>query len=100
MFEKSHTKISTIASFLRIEIPTAEVYVIDAYCAGAPVSVEKLASELNLSPESMEQMSSLIESGLPSLRQIKDAVEGKFSYNQIRLVLAALIRDEQHKIMS
>ena len=49
MFGKSHTDIKSIARVLRVEIPTAEVYIIDAYCAVAPmISFEKLASELNI----------------------------------------------------
>ena len=99
MFAKSYTTMSNIANLLSIEIPTAEVYVIDAYCAGAPVSLEKLAGELKMFRSSVEKISSLIESGIPSLRQIRDAAEGKVSYNQIRLVLAAIIRDELNKLI-
>lgn len=98
MFGKSYSKISSIASLLGIEIPTAEVYIIDAYCAGAPISIEKLASELKIRSPNVDRIARLIEGGLPSLRQIKDAVEGRVSYNQIKVVLAAIIRDELYKI--
>ena len=103
MFEKCYSKISSIANLLAIEIPTAEVYIIDAYCAGAPVSIEKLASELKIHNPNVNanvaKISRLIEEGLGSLWQIKDAVEGQFSYNQVKVVLAAIIRDELYKII-
>ena len=103
MFEKCYSKISSIANLLAIEIPTAEVYIIDAYCTGAPVSIEKLASELKIhnpnGSANVAKISRLIEEALGSLRQIKDAVEGQFSYNQVKVVLAAIIRDELYKII-
>ena len=100
MFGKGHSTIMSIAKVLRVEIATAEVYIIDANCAGAPmISIEKLASELNIYSPDIYKVVRLIKQGSPTLRQIKDALGGKVSYNQIKLVLAAMIRDELHKIM-
>lgn len=99
MFGKSHMTIKSIAKLLQVEIPTAEVYVIDAFCAGAPISVEKLASELNLNCPKIESIARLIEDGLPTLRQIKDALDGEVSYNQIKVVLAAMITDKLDQII-
>ena len=45
--KKANTQMSTVACLLCIEILT-EVYVTDANCAGATLSVEKLASKLKL----------------------------------------------------
>lgn len=95
MFGKSYTDIKSIASVLRVEIPTAEVYIIDAYCAGAPmISFEKLANELNINSPYIDRIAHQIEAGLPTLRQIRDALHQEVSYNQIKLVLAGMIRDE------
>ncbi len=99
MFGKSHSSVRAIAEVLRVEIPTAEVYILDAYCAGAPISVEKLANELNVCSLLSGRISRLIEDGIPTLRQIKDALDGQVSYNQIKVVLAAIIRDELDKIL-
>ena len=97
MFGKSHTDIKSIARFLRVEIPTAEVYIIDAFCAGAPmISFEKLVSELNINSLYLDRIANLIEAGLPTLRQIRDALHHEVSYNQIQVVLAGMIRGE-HK---
>ena len=95
MFGKSHTDIKSIARVLRVEIPTAEVYIIDAYCAGAPmISFEKLASELNINSLYIDRTAQLIEASLPTLRQIRDALHQEVSYNQIKVVLAGMIRNE------
>ncbi|CAB3981689.1 Hypothetical predicted protein [Paramuricea clavata] len=100
MFGKSHSNIKCIAKALQVEIPTAEVYLIDAYCAGAPmVSIEKLSSELNIHSHLTNTIARLIEQGLPTLRQIRDALNRKVSYNQIKVVLAGMIRDELDRIM-
>ena len=100
MFGNGHSNIKSIAKVLRVEIPTAEVYIIDAYCAGAPmISIKKLASEMNIYSPNIDKVARLIEQGLPTLRQIKDALDGIVSYNQIKVVLAAMIRDEINEIM-
>ena len=81
MFGKKHSDIQSIAKVLRVEIPTAEVYIIDAYCAGAPmISIEKLASELSIYSLDIDKVARLIEQGLPTLRQIKDTFHGKVAY--------------------
>ena len=100
MFGKSHSSIKAIAKVLHVEIPTAEVYILDAYCAGAPISIEKLANELNVCSPLSDRISQLIMDGIPTLRQLKDdALDGQASYNQIKVVLAAIIRDELDKIL-
>ena len=64
------------------EIPTAEVYIIDAYCARAPmISMKKLASELNIYNSDTDKVPRLNERGLPTLPQIKDTLGGKVWYN-------------------
>ena len=99
IFGKSHSSVKAIAEVLRVEIPTAEVYILDAYCAGAPISIEKLANELNVCSPLSNRIAQLIKDGIPTLRQIKDALDGQASYNQIKVVLAAIIRDELDKIL-
>ena len=97
---KSHVTIKSIAEILRVEIPTAEVYIIDAYCAGAPmIAIEKLGRELNIESPNVERIAVKITEGLSSLRQIKDALNNEVSYNQIKVVLAGMIRDELGKII-
>ena len=101
MFGKAYTSINTIAKVLRVEVATAEVYIIDAYCAGAPmVSIEKLAAELCIHSSGVGMISRVITDEIPTLRGIKDALHQEYSYNQIKVVLAGMIRDELYKIMS
>ena len=102
MFGNGHSNanIKSIAKVLRVEIQTAEVCIIDAYCAVAPmISIKKLASELNIYSPNIDKVARLIEQGSPTLRQIKNALDGIVSYNQIKVVLAAMIRDEINEIM-
>ena len=95
MFGKSYTDIESIARFLHVEIPTAEVYIIDAFCAGAPmISFEKLLSELNVNSVNLDRIANLIKAGVPTLRQIRDTLHHEVSYNQIKVVLAGMIRGE------
>ena len=89
MFMKSYSSIKAIAKFLLVETLTAEVYILDAYCAGAPISTEKLASELNVQNPLIDRIAGHIEDGVPTLRQIKDGLDAE--------VLAAMIRDELDK---
>ena len=99
MFMKSHSSIKAIAKFLRVETLTAEVYILDAYCAGAPISVEKLASELNVHKPLIDRIAGHIEDGVPTLRQIKDGLDAEVLYNQIKVVLAAMICDELDELI-
>lgn len=100
MFRKSHATIKSIAKILRVEIPTAEVYIIDVYCAGPPmVTIEKLARELNIESHYVERIAVKITDGLSSLRQIKDALNSEVSYNQIKVILTGMIRNELDKII-
>ena len=80
-------------------IDNKTVYIHDAYCAGAPISIEKLANQLNVCSPLSDRISQLIMDGIPTLRQLKDALDGQASYNQIKVVLAAIIRDELDKIL-
>ena len=75
-----------------MEIPTAEVYILDAYCAGAPISIEKLANELDVCSPLSDRISQLIKDGIPTLRQLKDALDGQASYNQIKVVLTLKVK--------
>ena len=96
---KSHSSIKAIAKFLRVETLTAEVYILDAYCAGAPISVEKLASELNVHKPLIDRIAGHIEDGVPTLRQIKDGLDAEVLYNQIKVVLAAMICDKLDELI-
>ncbi|CAB4024308.1 Hypothetical predicted protein [Paramuricea clavata] len=84
----------TIARMLNVAIATAEVYTIDGYCSGAPVSYKDLALKLNLGAEDMDVIASQLQKDNDGLRIVQDALKNTYSYNQIRLVLAAMIRGE------
>ena len=95
MFGKSYTDIKSIARFLQVEIPTAEVYIIDALCAGAPmISFERLMAELKVNRINLDRIANLIKAGVRTLRQIRDTLHHEVSYNQIKVVLAGMIRGE------
>ena len=63
------------------------------------IAIEKLARELNIESPYVERIAVKITEGLSSLRQIKDALNNEVSYNQIKVVLAGMIRDELDKII-
>ena len=68
MFGKGPSNTMSIAKVLHVEIATAEVYIIDGYCAGAlMIEIKKVASELNIYSFDIDQVVRLIEQGSPTL---------------------------------
>ena len=91
---RSGKDFKTIAKILKVAEATAEVYGIDAFAAGAPMDHVRLAEVLQVTEENFERIKSCIEKGEdPKLRAIRDELHELFSYNQIRFVLACMIRD-------
>ena len=76
---------------LGVKLPTAEVYVIDGIAAGMPVEVKTAAELLQVDCEAFDAIKSFAHKAA-SLREIKDAFQDIFSYNQIRFVIACAIR--------
>ena len=83
-----------IASSLRVQQSTAEVYTIDALAAGAPLDHGRMANLLGVTRDIFERVMTVITANTDSqLRTIRDELGESFSYNQIRFVLACMIRD-------
>lgn len=90
---RSSKDFKTITQILKVAEATAEVYGIDAFAVGAPMDHVRLAEVLQVTKENFERIKSCIEKDHdPKLRAIRDKLK-EFSYNQIRFVLACLIRD-------
>ena len=83
--------LSEIARELGVQRPTAEVYLIDALLAGQEVDHERLGNLIGVSDESFLLLREELFSKT-RLSEVKQACPG-FEYNQIRFVLACLIRD-------
>lgn len=82
-----------IARQLGIAEATVEVYAIDCFAANAPLDKTILARHMEVNPESFQLIKGAIEGCKDGkLRTVKDHLD-VFSYNQIRLVLACMIRD-------
>ncbi|CAB3993610.1 Hypothetical predicted protein [Paramuricea clavata] len=94
MFMKGDNSFLVIARVLNVATATAEVCAIDGYCSGAPLSYQDLAPQFNLNNEEADIIAAELRRDNVSLRIVRDALQNAFSYNQIRLVLAALIRGE------
>lgn len=54
MFIKGQRSFRIIAKALNVAIATAEVYTIDGFCSGAPLSYKDLAPQFYLSNEEVE----------------------------------------------
>lgn len=90
---RSGKDFKTISQILNVAEATAEVYGIDAFAAGAPMDHVRLAEVLQVTEENFERIRRCIEKDQdPKLRTIRDELK-EFSYNQIRFVLACMIRD-------
>ena len=86
--------LTQLSSELGITLATAEVYAIDCLAAGRKLDHEILASYLGISTDSFQRIKMAILSNEDNkLRTIRDAFTEEFSYNQIRFVLACLIRE-------
>lgn len=80
-----------ISRELRVQRATAEVYTIDAFAAGKDIDTDRLAELLEITDESFSQLHQLL-SVKDRLNEVKEAFP-EVSYNQIRFVLACMIRD-------
>ena len=82
-----------IAHMLHVAEATPQIYWIDAFAAGAPIDHLWLGSILGVGEEDFETVKDCIgQNNGNKLRSIRDELE-TFSYNQIRFVLACMIRD-------
>ena len=88
-----------IAAELKVRKPTAEVYVIDGLVAGAPVEMNYLLQELEVTTAIFVHVKRELESERElSLRAIKDNLAARdlpLQYNQIRGVIACLINGHE-----
>lgn len=90
---RSGKDFKTISQILNVVEATAEVYGIYAFAAGAPMDHMQLAEVLQATEENFERIKSFIEKDQdPKLRAIRDELK-EFLHNQIRCVLACMIRD-------
>ena len=90
---RSGKDFKTISQILNVAEATVEVYGIDAFATGVPIDHVQLAKVLQVTEETFERIKSCIERYQdPKLRATRDELK-VFSYNQIRFVLACMIRD-------
>ena len=84
-------RLRDIACELFVELPTAEVYLIDSLVAGKDLDHELLGEYLHITNEHFLLLRNelLVK---PRLSMVKQSYPS-FTYNQIRFVLACLIRD-------
>lgn len=84
-------RLRDIACELFVELPTAEVYLIDSLVAGKDLDHERLGEYLHITNEHFLLLRNelLVQ---PRLSMVKQSYP-TFTYNQIRFVLACLIRD-------
>jgi len=80
-----------ISCDLRIQRATAEVYTIDTFTASKDIDMDRLSELLEITEESFSQIQRLLSSK-DHLNEVKEALP-EVSYNQIRFVLACMIRD-------
>lgn len=91
---KSGKNYTEIAGRMGVQESTAAVYTIDALAAGAPLDHERMANLLGVTGEMFETIKKTISSNTDSkLRSIRDELDESFTYNQIRFLLACMIRD-------
>ena len=88
-----------VAGMLNVAEATAQIYAIDSFAAGAPIDHVRLANLLQVTEENFEAIRNCIEKNKDhKLRSIRDELV-VFSYNQIRFVLACMIRDLTLKVL-
>ena len=80
-----------IARELRVQRSTAEVYTIDAFAAGKHVDHERMANLMDVTTELFAPIWESLQQK-DRLSEVKESVRG-ITYNQIRFVLACVIRD-------
>jgi len=84
----------TIAREMRIALATAEVYAIDSFAANAPLDEHIFARHLQISSDDFQEIRIAVNKNADGkLRSVKEYLQNTFSYNQIRFVIACLIRD-------
>lgn len=88
---KSGQNYKEISARLRVQESTAEVYTIDALAAGAPLDHERMAILLGITGDTFEAIKNCNKDA--KLRSIRNEVNESFTYNQVRFVLACMIRD-------
>ena len=83
-----------IAATLAVQEATAQIYTIDAFAAGAPLKHTRMANLLEIQSEDFERIKAAITSNSNAkLATIRADLNESFSYNQIRFVLACMIRE-------
>ena len=83
-----------IAATLAVQEATAQIYTIDAFAAGAPLNHTRMANLLEIQSEDFERIKAAITSNSNAkLATIRADLNESFSYNQIRFVLACMIRE-------
>lgn len=83
-----------IAAALAVQEATVEIYTIDAFAAGAPLNHMRMANLLEIQSEDFERIKSAITANSNAkLATIRANLNESFSYNQIRFVLACMIRE-------
>ncbi len=86
----------TIARKMRVALATAEVYAIDSFAANAPLDKNLFARHLQVDSDAFQAIRAAVVNNTDGrLRSVKDELRDTFSYNQIRFVIACLIRDIQ-----
>lgn len=86
----------SIAREMQVALATAEVYAIDSFAANAPLDENMLARHLQVDGDAFEVIRTAINKNTDAkLRTVKNELKDAFSYNQIRFVIACLIRDIQ-----
>ena len=84
----------TVAREMRIALATAEIYAIDSFAANAPLDEKIFARYLEVSSDDFQDIGLAVAKNTDGkLRSVKDDLQNTFSYNQIRFVIACLIRD-------
>ena len=79
---------------LGISKASAEVYAIDCLAAEKPLDHDLMAHYLDISLDDFSEIKeAILHNEDNKLRSIRDELQSRYSYNQIRFVLACLIRD-------
>lgn len=83
-----------IAREMQVAVATAEVYAIDSFAAKAPIDESVLARYLQVDRELFLAIRATINKNRDGkLRPLKDELKDNFTCNQLRFVIACLIRD-------
>ena len=84
----------SIAREMQVTLATVEVYAIDSFAANAPLDENMLARHLQADSDVFEVIrTAIIKNTDAKLRTVKNELEDAFSHNQIRFLIACLIRD-------